>query len=92
MCEKNNNGNICQNQIDYFTDGSVVPYLLTEQETIKFLRLDTASIKNPHRTLKYYRDKKQLKSTRIGNNYCYTKKELIAFIDKATEWTNRKLA
>ncbi len=84
--------NICQDKIDYFADGAVVPYLLTEEEAIKFLRLDTDTIKNPHRTLKYYRDKAQLRGTRIGNNYCYTKKELLAFIDRATDWTNRKSA
>ena len=86
----NNNGNICQNQIDYFADGSVVPYVLTEQEAVKFLRIDTDN--NPQRTLKYYRDKGQLRGTRIGSHYCYTKKELLAFIDRATEWTNRKTA
>ena len=84
------NNNISHNQIDYFADGSIVPCLLTEEEAVKFLRIDTEN--NPQRTLKYYRDKGQLRATRIGNNYCYTKKELLAFIDRATEWTNRKTA
>ena len=84
------NNNISQNQIDYFADGSIVPCLLTEEEAVKFLRIDTEN--NPQRTLKYYRDKGQLRATRIGNNYCYMKKELLAFIDRATEWTNRKTA
>ena len=86
----NNNGNICQNQVSLFPDGTPIPYLLTEQEAIIFLRLDTDTVKNPSRTIKYYRDKGQLRGTRIGNNYCYTKKELLAFIDRATDWTNRK--
>ncbi|MHC4725287.1 MAG: hypothetical protein ACYS9V_13765 [Planctomycetota bacterium] len=72
----------------YFPDGSIVPYLLTEPEAILFLRLEKD--KNPSRTLKYYREKNQLKGTRIGNNFCYTQKELLEFIDRATEWTNRK--
>ena len=94
MCDSknSNNGKTCQNQVDYFADGSVVPYLLTEQEAIRFLRLDTDTVKNPDRTLKYYREKGQLRGTRIGSSYCYTKKELLAFIDRATDWTNRKTA
>lgn len=77
--------------IQYLPNGKIMPELLTEQEAIHFLRLDTDTIKTPHRTLKYYRDKGQLRGTRIGNNFCYTKKELLAFIDKATDWTNRKI-
>ena len=36
----NNNGNICQHQTSFFNDGAPVPDLLTEQEAIRFLRLD----------------------------------------------------
>ena len=89
---KDNNNVIFTNSINFFSDQTIVPDLLTENEAIKFLRLDTDTIKNPHHTLKYYRNKGQLKGTRIGNNYCYTKKELLSFIEKATEWTNRNSA
>ena len=78
--------------VHYLPNGKIMPELLTEQEAIHLLRLDTDTVKNPHRTLKYYRDKRQLKGTRIGNNFCYTKKELLAFIERATDWTNRKTA
>ena len=44
-------------------DGSVMPELLTEEEAIQFLRLETEN--NPKRTLKYYRDKNQLRAVKI---------------------------
>jgi len=68
-------------------DGSIMPELLTEQETILFLRLDTEN--NSVRTLKYYRDKGQLRAVKIGTNLLYPKQELLNFIEVATEWFNR---
>ena len=76
----------------YFADGRPVPELLTEIEVIKFLRLDINGPTDPAKTLKYYRDKGQLRATRIGQKYCYQKKELLRFLDKATDWTNRNSA
>ena len=89
---KDNNEVNFISSISYYADGTIVPDLLTEDEAIKFLRLDTDNIKNPKGTLKYYRDKGQLRGARIGNNYCYAKNELLSFIEKATDWTNRKTA
>ena len=71
----------------YMPDGTIMPELLTEQEAIVFLRLETES--NPTRTLKYYRDKNQLRAVKIGNNLLYPKQELLSFIQTATEWFNR---
>lgn len=68
-------------------DGSVVPVLLTEDEAIIFLRLETEN--NPKRTLKYYRDKGQLKAVKIGTNLLYPMQELLDFIQIATDWFNR---
>ena len=59
----------------HMSDGSIMPELLTEQEAIVFLRLETEN--NPTRTLKYYRDKNQLRAVKIGNNLLYPKKELL---------------
>ena len=71
----------------FMPDGSIMPELLTEQETIVFLRLEQE--KNASRTLKYYRDKGQLKGVKIGTNFLYPKQELFNFIQVATDWFNR---
>lgn len=71
----------------YMPDGKIMPELLTEQEAIVFLRLDTEN--NPSRTLKYYRDKNQLRGVKIGTNFLYPKSELLSFIEIATDWFNR---
>ena len=74
----------------YMPDGTAAPPLLTEQEAIRLLRLDQAGLANPSETLKYYRTKGQLRATRVGGHrYCYQLKELLSFLDKATDWTNR---
>lgn len=74
----------------YFADGKVVPEVLTEEETVEFLRLDTDGPANPSLTLKHYRDKGLLRPTRIGKKNRYSKKELLHFIDQMTEKTNRR--
>ena len=71
----------------YMPNGKIMPELLTEQEAIVFLRLETE--KTPSRTLKYYRDKNQLRGVKIGTNFLYPKSELLRFIEIATEWFNR---
>ena len=71
----------------YMPDGSIMPELLTEQEAILFLRLDTEN--NSTRSLKYYRDKGQLRAVKIGTNLLYPKQELLNFIKVATDWFNR---
>lgn len=73
--------------LHYMPDGKIMPELLTEEEAIKFLRLEKEN--NPERTLKYYRDKGQLRGLKIGTNFLYPKRELLTFIDTATEWFNR---
>ncbi|MHC4232195.1 MAG: helix-turn-helix domain-containing protein [Planctomycetota bacterium] len=71
----------------YMPDGTVMPELLTEREAIVFLRIDQEN--NPERTLKYYRDKGQLRAVKIGTNLLYPKQELLSFIKVATDWYNR---
>lgn len=72
----------------YMPNGCIMPELLTEDEAILFLRLEKEN--NPSRTLKFYRDKGQLRGLRIGANFLYPKQELLKFIKVATEWFNRK--
>ena len=72
----------------YMPDGkTIMPELLTTDEAILFLRLETEN--NPTRTLKYYRDKGQLRGLKIGTNFLYPKRELLDFIQVATDWFNR---
>ena len=65
-------------------DGSPVPELLTEEEAIKFLRLDEDGPKEPKLTLLYYRDKGLLKPTRVGKRLRYQRVELLRFLDSLT--------
>ena len=85
MCDSNNNpgrGTV------YMPDGkTIMPELLTEQEALIWLRLETED--NAPRTLKYYRDKGQLRGVKIGKNFLYPKQELLDFIQIATDWFNR---
>ena len=74
----------------YFADGAVVPDLMTEEEAIKFLRLDgEGGPKDPKITLKHYRDKKLLRGTQIGRRYRYWRVELLKFIELATNHTDK---
>ena len=85
--------NVNQNYgVSFFADGTPVPELLTEDEAIKFLRLDADGPQHPDLTLQYYRDKGQLKATRVGKKLRYQKTELLRFLDLLTEATNKKSA
>jgi hypothetical protein len=75
--------------VSYFADGVPVPDLLTEEEAVKFLRLDIDGPKDPSATLKHYRDKKLLRGTRIGRKYRYSRLELLKFIELATIQTDK---
>jgi hypothetical protein len=65
----------------YFPNGKPVPEVLTEQETIEFLRLDDGP-KNPEMTLQYYRTEGLLRGIRIGRRMRYTKTELLRFLER----------
>ena len=56
------------------------PYLLTESEAIRFLRLDTIQIQHPGDTLRRYRDSGQLKAVQISKSVFYPRDELQRFI------------
>lgn len=61
------------------------PELLTEEEAIRFLRLDSVDVKEPVNTLKYYRQKGLLKATQVGKCIRYRRIELERLLDKLTE-------
>ncbi len=58
------------------------PELLTEDEAIRYLRLDIDGPHNPNGTLKYYRDQGVLRAVRIGRNLRYPRKELDLMVEK----------
>ena len=62
-----------------------MPALLTPDEAIRYLRLDTIKIKNPDATLRRYREAGQLKAVQISKRVFYPKKELDSFIQRLTE-------
>jgi hypothetical protein len=65
------------------------PSLLTEEEAIRYLRLDDVAIKDAANTLKYYRKKGLLCATQVGKCIRYRKVELERFLDKLTETNPR---
>ena len=60
------------------------PTVLTEEEAVRYLRLDLVGHKSPSDTLRYYRERKKLKATRIGRKLFYTRKSLDEFLDRMT--------
>ena len=66
------------------SDGLTSP-VLTEAETIRWLRLDVGGPKDPSGTLKYYRQRGLLRAVRIGRHLRYTVPELNAFLGRMAE-------
>lgn len=61
------------------------PELLTEQEAIRYLRLDGIDVEDPANTLRYYRKKGLLRGTQCGKCIRYRRIELERLLDKLTE-------
>ena len=72
-------------QPDFYRLGDPCPYLLTEDEAIRYLRLDTIEIAKPQETLRRYRDLGLLRATQISKRLFYLRKELDQFILRITE-------
>ena len=68
------------------------PDLLTEEEAIRYLRLDVDGSSDPERTLKYYRDKGQLVAIRVGKKNRYRRQDLVDFLARKSEEKQRRLA
>ncbi len=66
------------------------PALLTEDEAIRYLRLDTLGRKDPSKTLQYYRERGLLKATRISNVNLYTRVALDGFVATMTALTHER--
>ena len=65
------------------------PELLTEDEAIRYLRLDTVNISDPSATLRRYREQRLLKGTQISKSIFDRRGELDHFIERVTEGNPR---
>ena len=63
------------------------PSLLTEEEAIRYLRLDTLGRKDPAKTLQYYRERGLINATRISNVNFYLRSSLDEFLANVTART-----
>lgn len=61
------------------------PELLTEDEAVRYLRLDTIHISDPSATLRRYRERRLLRGTQISKRIFYRRSELDRFIERVTE-------
>ena len=61
------------------------PELLTEEEAIRYLRLDTIrGLKNPGESLARYRATGMLRGTQVSKSVFYRRIELDRFLDRLT--------
>ena len=72
-----------------FRPGDPCPDLLTEQEAIRYLRLDTIDIDKPAETLRRYRDKDLLRATQVSKKLFYRRSELDQLLNKLSEQNRR---
>lgn len=56
------------------------PDVLTEDEVIRFLRLDLETSSDPRQTLKYYRDRGELVAIRLGRKNRYRRQGIDGFL------------
>lgn len=64
---------------------SPAPQLMTAEEAIRYLRIDTLGVKNPDKTLKRYVGLGVLKATRIGGKNFYMQKSCDNFCRAMTK-------
>lgn len=65
----------------FLPDGRPAPAILTAEETVGLLRLEG---EHPERTLKYWRDERQLTGVRLGRKVRYPLAEVLRFIAEKT--------
>lgn len=61
------------------------PELLTEEEAIRYLRLDTVGIRDPAATLRRYRERNLLRGTQVSKRIFYRRVEIEKFLEEQTE-------
>jgi len=79
--------------VSFMIDGDKtvpVPEVMTEPEVIRMLRLDVDGPRDPKTTLRFYREIGLLKATRIGRRLRYWRQEILCFLARQTEETQRR--
>ncbi len=66
-----------------------VPYVMSEAELIRFLRLDETGVADPKRTIRHYREKGILKATQIGRQLRYSLPNVLKFLELQDEHNPR---
>ena len=66
------------------------PALMTEEEAIRYLRLNVDSSTDAHNTLKYYRDRGELIAIQVGRKHRYRRQDLDDFLAKKSEIKKRR--
>lgn len=61
------------------------PDLLTTDEAVRYLRLDLVKIKDPKKTLTYYRKEGTLKAAQVGKQLVFPVVELQKLVKKQME-------
>ena len=69
----------------FMPDNTPAPYVLTSEEAIKFLRLDTNGTKHPQATLEHYQQEGLLFPITIGKCRKYPLPELLRFIERLSK-------
>ena len=59
--------------------------VLTADEAIRYLRLDTMGLKNPQLTLDRYRRSGRLRGTQVSKRVVYLQEELDRFLRRLTD-------
>ena len=86
MTDKNND--IFTMPTVYMPDGTPAPYVLTADEAVKFLRINTNGTKYPETTLDYYQKEGLLCPITIGKCRKYPLPELLRFIERLSQQKN----
>lgn len=68
----------------FLPDGRPAPAVLTAEETAELLRLDNG---DPLRTLKHYRDARELRGFRLGRKIRYRLDDVLEFVAKKAQKT-----
>jgi hypothetical protein len=79
------NNDVFQISTVYMPGSTPAPYVLTSDEAIKFLRIDTNGTKHPEATLEHYQQAGLLFPVTIGKCRKYPLPELLRFIDRLSQ-------
>ena len=67
------------------------PELLTEEEAIRYLRLDAGGSPKPIKTMEYYRNKDQIVAVQVGKVNRYRRQDLDDFLAQKSDGKRQKL-